>query len=159
MSFPSQIFQELKTGLATLPGVGAVVVRGLRESDPNHIVTLTGGAWNPDSREIGPQQLGPAHGPKTSMYEFTIGAFVKGLGEEDLFETSNDMMRSIRQLVETDGTMRNNLLGMAETGITNRPETVRTMYIKNQKPGRIDATDGDLAFFSVTELTVKVESQ
>ncbi len=159
MTFPTQIIDELAAQIATITSVDQAVKRELRRDDPNCIVSVTGGEWTPESYEIGHQTLGAAHGPKTSFYKFIVALFVKGLGEEDTYALMNQITREIRDLVETQSNLRLNLLGMLETGSPARPETVRDMTVQSQKPGSasVEGT-GDFAYFSVTELTVKVEA-
>ncbi|MBT8212336.1 MAG: hypothetical protein KJN71_04230 [Acidimicrobiia bacterium] len=158
MTFPSQILDEIATELAGLDSVEAAVKRELRPDDPNCIVSVTGGDWDPEAYEIGKQTFGAALGPKLSFYSVEVAVFVKGLGEEDTYELRNDITREIRDLVETDSDLRNTLIGLVETG-TSAPETVRMMQVKNQRNGTVRVPDtGDFAFYSLTELEVKVEA-
>lgn len=159
MTFPNQILAAIADEIETLTNVDTAVTRDLRPSDPNCIVSVTGGDWKPDAYEIGKGTLGAALGPKLSIYDVGVMLFVKGLGEEDLLELRNDITREIRDLVETDSDLRNTLIGMVETGTLSAPEVVRMMQVRSQQNGIIEIDDtGDFAYFSFTELEVKVES-
>ena len=159
MTFPTQIIAVIAAELDNVTGVDQAVKRDLRPDDPNCIVAVVGGDLKPEEVEIGKPTFGAVHGPSHGYYEIDIGLFVKMMGEEDGYALRNDITREIRDLVETQSDLRNNLIGLVETGSLGNLETVRMMTVQNQRTGtfRVDDT-GDFAFFSMTELIVKVEA-
>ena len=159
MSFPGQIIDALATGLETIAAVDQAFKRDLKLDDPNCVVGITGADWMPEGMDIGKPTLGAARGPAIAEYQIQIALFVKGLGEEDMYAMRNDITRQIRDLVETDSDLRQSLIGLQETGSLSDLETVRYMTVKSQKPGSVTVEDtGEFAYFSLTELLVKVES-
>ena len=159
MTFPTQIIAVIAEELDKVPHVDQAVKRDLRPDDPNCIVSVVGGDWKPEDPEIGKSTFGAAHPASHGYYQIDIGLFVKMMGEEDGYALRNDITREIRDLVETQSDLRNNLIGLEETGSLENKETVRMMTVQNQRTGtfRVDDT-GDFAFFSMTELIVKVET-
>lgn len=150
MPFPMLIVDALAEELAFTIGVGKVLRRPLRPTDPDGSIGVIAADWVPNAMVIG------QHDPAVGTYLFQIQAFVKHTDEEEGRDAHADFAQRIRLMLYRNAGLRVRLGGLAHTA-DGLIERVQRWGIRQQRYAA-NEVDGEFLYLSTTEFWTETET-
>lgn len=150
MPFPTAIVDALAEQLALTTGVGKVMRRPLRPTDPDQSIGVTASDWVPNEQVIG------QHDPAVGTYLFAIQAFVKHADEEEGRDDHTDLAQAIRAMLYRDLGLRVRLASLSHSA-DGLIERVQRWGVRQQRYAS-NEVDGQFLYLSTTEFWVETET-